>query len=148
MPGVPTLDPHNLQRFIDAQHELFETALAELRAGSKQSHWMWFIFPQIAGLGRSPTSQFYGITSLDEARAYLDHAFLGPRLKQAVEAVIAWTGRRSAEQILGPVDALKLRSSLTLFDQVALNDLFADGLAGFFDGQPDERTLALLAPTR
>jgi uncharacterized protein (DUF1810 family) len=148
MPGVPTFDPHNLQRFIDVQHELFESALAELRAGSKQSHWMWFIFPQLAGLGRSPASQFYGIASLDEARAYLDHALLGPRLKRGVEAMNAWAGKRSAEQILGPVDAMKLRSSLTLFDQVAPDDLFADGLAGFFDGRADERTLALLEPTR
>jgi uncharacterized protein (DUF1810 family) len=146
VPSVAASDPHNLQRFIDAQLGLFESAIAELRAGSKQSHWMWFIFPQLAGLGRSATSQFYGLASLDEARAYLDHAQLGPRLKQAVEAVITWAGKRSAEQILGPVDAMKLRSSLTLFDQAAPNDLFADALAGLFDGRADERTLALLAP--
>ncbi|MEO8455072.1 MAG: DUF1810 domain-containing protein [Sphingomicrobium sp.] len=145
---MPTADPHNLQRFIDAQDGQFETALAELRADSKQSHWMWFIFPQLAGLGRSPISQFYEITSLDEARAYLNHALLGPRLKQAVEAVIARAGKRSAAQILGRVDAMKLRSSLTLFHQVASSDLFADALARFFDGRADERTLALLEPTR
>ena len=144
---MPTSDPHNLQRFIDAQHGLFESALAELRAGSKQSHWMWFIFPQLAGLSRSPTSQFYGLASLEEADAYFDHPLLGPRLKQAVEAVIAWAGKRSAEEILGPVDAMKLRSSLTLFDQVAPNGVFAEAIARLFDDRADERTLALLEPT-
>jgi uncharacterized protein (DUF1810 family) len=146
--AVATSDPHNLQRFLDAQDGHFEAALGELRAGSKQSHWMWFIFPQLAGLGRSPTAQFYGLASLEEAHAYLDHALLGPRLRQAVAAMIAWVGKRSADEILGPVDAMKLRSSLSLFDQVAPNDLFAGALAGFFDGAADERTLALLEPTR
>ena len=137
-------DPHNLQRSVDAQDGTFETALAELKAGSKQSHWMWFIFPQLAGLGRSPTAQFYGIASLGEAQAYLDHPLLGPRLRDCVEAILPWSGRRSPEQILGPIDALKLRSSLTLFDQVEPEAFFAAGLAGFFRGERDQRTLALL----
>ena len=138
------IDPYNLQRFIDAQDGMFEPALNELRAGSKQTHWMWFVFPQLAGLGRSPTAQFFGLASLDEARAYLAHSILGPRLRQSVEAIMAWANRRSAEQILGAVDALKLRSCLTLFDQVEPNGLFARGLRTFYAGDPDERTLALL----
>ena len=137
-------DPHNLQRFIRAQDGIYERVLAELRAGSKQSHWMWFIFPQLAGLGRSPTAQYYGITSLDEARAYLEHEVLGPRLRQCAEAMLPWSARRTARQILGPVDALKLRSSLTLFDRVEPRSVFASAEDAFFDGERDEQTLALL----
>jgi uncharacterized protein (DUF1810 family) len=145
---VSTSDPHNFQRFIDAQQRVFETALAELRAGSKKSHWMWFMFPQLAGLGRSPTAQFYAISGCDEARAYIEHPLLGRRLRQSVEALMPWSGKRSAEKIFGPIDAMKLRSSLTLFDQVAPDDAFAGALAAFFAGEADERTLALLPPTR
>jgi uncharacterized protein (DUF1810 family) len=137
-------DPHDLQRFIDAQESIYEIALAELRAGSKRSHWMWFIFPQLRGLGLSSTAQFYGIASLEEARAYLGHPLLGTRLRECVEAILPWSGRVAAEDILGATDALKLRSSLTLFDHVEPNALFAAGLAAFFDGEPDQRTLALL----
>ena len=136
-------DRHNLQRFLDAQEATFETAHSELCAGKKQSHWMWFIFPQLAGLGHSPTARFYAIASLDEARAYLEHPLLGPRLRECMDAVIPWAGKRTAEQILGPVDAMKLHSSLTLFDRASPNGLFALGLSQFFGG-PDERTLALL----
>src|SRR3954469_7440309 len=96
----------DLQRFITAQDGVFETALRELRAGSKQSHWMWFIFPQLRGLGVSPTAHRYGIASLDEARAYLRHPLLGPRLHESTEAITTWAGRRSPEQILGSVDAV------------------------------------------
>ena len=141
-------DPYNLQRFIDAQDGVFETAVAELRAGSKNSHWMWFIFPQLSGLGLSPTAQYYAIVSLAEGRAYLDHPLLGPRLRACVEAMLPWRGRLSAEQILGPIDALKLRSSLTLFEQVEPDGLFAGGVAAFFGGARDERTLALLNAQR
>jgi uncharacterized protein (DUF1810 family) len=137
-------DSHNLQRFVDAQEGVFDTALAELRAGSKQSHWMWFIFPQLAGLGRSPTAQYYGIASLEEAQAYLNHPILGPRLRQALEVILSWTGRRTPEQILGSIDALKLRSSLTLFDIIERHDLFERALSSFYGGKSDERTLALL----
>ena len=140
-------DPYNLQRFVDAQDGIFPTALAELRAGNKQSHWMWFIFPQLAGLGRSPTAQFYGIASLDEARPYLQHSMLGSRLKECVRALLEWKGRRSAEQIFGPVDTMKLRSSLTLFNAVDPGHLFERALTEFFGG-PDERTLALLEDER
>ena len=141
-------DPNNLQRFVDAQESIYETALAELRAGAKRSHWMWFVFPQLAGLGRSPTATFYGIRSLEEARDYLDHPLLGQRLRDCLGALLAWAGRRTAEQILGPVDALKLRSSLTLFDNVEPAAVFADALGAFYGGQPDDRTLALLNAAR
>ena len=141
-------DPHNLQRFVDAQDGVYETALAELRAGAKRSHWMWFVFPQLAGLGHSPTARFYAIRSLDEARAYLEHPLVGTRLRQCVEAILPHAGRRSAEAILGSIDALKLRSSLTLFDLVAPHDVFAEALDAFFGGEPDERTLALIGRAR
>jgi uncharacterized protein (DUF1810 family) len=137
-------DLYDLQRFIRAQDGVYETALAELRAGSKQSHWMWFIFPQLVGLGRSPTAQYYGIASLEEARAYLEQELLGSRLRQSVEALLPWAERRSSEQILGSIDALKLRSSLTLFDAAETDAIFAQGLAAFFGGFRDEHTLALL----
>lgn len=137
-------DLHKLQRFVDAQEGAFERALDELRAGSKQSHWMWFVFPQLAGLGRSPTAQYYAISSLGEARAYLEHPLLGPRLRTCVDTLLQCTGKRTAAQIFGEVDALKLRSSLTLFDRVEPSGPFAHGLAAFFGGTPDERTLALL----
>jgi uncharacterized protein (DUF1810 family) len=145
---VSTSNPHNLQRFLDAQENIYEAALAELRAGSKQSHWMWFIFPQIAGLGQSPTAIFYAIGSLEEARAYLENPLLGLRLRECIEAVLSWAGKHSAEQILGSVDAAKLRSSLTLFDRVAPHGIFARALAAFFGSERDERTLALLEPTQ
>ena len=138
-------DPFNLQRFVDAQQGMIEIALAELAAGSKQSHWMWFVFPQLAGLGSSPTATFYAITSLYEARAYLEHPLLAPRLCQCLGAVERWAGKRSAEQIFGTVDAVKLRSSLTLFDLAEPSGIFDRALVNFFAGGRDERTLALLS---
>jgi uncharacterized protein (DUF1810 family) len=137
-------DPHNLQRFLEAQAGVYERALVEIRAGSKQGHWMWFIFPQLAGLGSSPTAQYFAIASLEEARSYLDHPILGSRLRECVEALLPWADCRSANEILGAVDALKLRSSLTLFDHIEPAGPFAEGLAAFYAGEPDERTLALL----
>ena len=142
MPGVN--DPYNLKRFIDAQKGVYDSALRELRNGRKQSHWMWFIFPQLAGLGRSSTAQFYGISGRDEASAYLAHPLLGPRLHEGIEALVPWIGKRSPEQLLGGIDAMKLRSCLTLFDAAEPGGIFGHALAGFYDG-PDERTLALLA---
>jgi uncharacterized protein (DUF1810 family) len=141
---VATSDPYNLQRFVEAQDGVFETALAELRAGAKQSHWMWFIFPQLAELGRSPTAKFFGLTSIDEAEAYLDHPLLGPRLRECVEALLPWASQRSAQQIMGGIDAMKLRSSLTLFDRLGTTALFDQALVNFFGGERDELTLALL----
>lgn len=141
-------DPYNLQRFIDAQHGTYRTALAELRSGAKHSHWMWFVFPQLAALGRSPTAQFYGIRSIAEARAYLAQPLLGQRLRDCVEAVSAWAGKRTPEEMLGSIDAMKLRSSLTLFDRVAPGSVFQDTLSSLFDDNADERTLALLNAER
>lgn len=136
-------DPFQLQRFVDAQEGVFDVALLELQAGRKQSHWMWFIFPQLAELGRSPTSQFYGIRSLHEARAYLAHPLLGDRYRQCVEAVHMWGGKRDAAEIFGDVDAMKLRSSLTLFEAASGDPLMADALQVFFE-EPDEATLRIL----
>ncbi|MGS1015492.1 DUF1810 domain-containing protein [Allosphingosinicella humi] len=133
-----------LDRFVEAQAHAYADALAELRAGRKESHWMWFVFPQIAGLGTSPTSRFYAIASLEEARAYLAHPLLGMRLRECTEAVLAHAGI-SAEAIFGGIDATKLRSSMTLFDRVAGGkNPFGQCLAAFFGGEPDARTLALL----
>lgn len=136
-------DPFQLQRFVDAQDRSFEAALSELRSGRKQNHWMWFIFPQLAGLGRSPTAQFYGIRSLQEVRAFLAHPVLGERYRQSVEAVLAWANVRDADDIFGPVDAMKLRSSLTLFENASGDRLFARALESFYAG-PDKATIALL----
>lgn len=137
-------DPHNLQRFVDAQDGVINTALAELRAGLKQSHWIWFVFPQLEGLGRSATARFYALASLDEARAYLEHPLLGLRLRQSVEALLPWTDIRSAEEVLGSIDSMKLKSSLTLFDRIEPDGLFDLALVNFLGGERDEQTLALL----
>jgi uncharacterized protein (DUF1810 family) len=135
----------DLQRFVAAQEAMYARALAELRRGRKESHWMWFVFPQIAGLGRSPTARFYAIASADEGRAYLAHPLLGPRLRECTQAVLGHRDR-SAEAIFGPVDALKLRSSLTLFEAVAdVPLLFAQALDAFYDCERDGATLRLLA---
>jgi uncharacterized protein (DUF1810 family) len=137
-------DPFRLHRFVDAQAPLHATALAELRRGRKQSHWMWFVFPQIAGLGLSPTTQFYAIGSLDEARAYLAHPVLGPRLREATAAVNALIGR-TAHDVFGSPDDLKFRSSMTLFREAAPEEaLFQAALDRYFAGEADPRTLELL----
>ena len=136
----------DLERFLTAQdrHHTYAQALAEVRAGQKTSHWMWFVFPQIAGLGRSSMAQAYAIADLAEARAYLADPVLGPRLREGVVAMLAHRGTPAAS-ILGGIDALKFRSSLTLFEAVADDPaLFAEGLDAFYDGVPDDRTLALL----
>ncbi|MGN6156036.1 MAG: DUF1810 domain-containing protein, partial [Sphingomicrobium sp.] len=109
----PDSDPFQLERFIEAQAGTFDRALSELRDGAKQSHWMWFIFPQIAGLGHSAMSRRYAIQSIAEAKAYLAHPLLGMRLRQSVDALLAWAEKRDAQTIFGSVDAIKLRSSLT-----------------------------------
>ncbi len=141
---MSALDPFNLQRFVDAQHGVFDAAIGEIGSGSKRSHWMWFVFPQLEGLGRSPTARFYGISSLAEARAYLDHPLLGPRLRKCVQALEPWAGTRTAEEIFGPVDALKLGSSLTLFELVEPDGSCGRALLNFYGGARDELTLALL----
>ena len=141
-------DPFDLQRFVKAQQDIYETALAELHGGSKRSHWMWFIFPQLSGLGHSPTAQFFAIRSEQEARAYLDHPLLGPRLRECVEGLLPWSASRTADEIFGPIDSMKLRSCLTLFDQLEPQAVFAFALAAFFGSDKDERTLALLNADR
>jgi uncharacterized protein (DUF1810 family) len=140
-------DPFGLERFVVAQDErgTYASAVAELRAGGKRSHWMWFVFPQIAGLGMSATSKRYAISSLDEARAYLDHPVLGPRLADCAR-ILMELDSGDAETILGPVDAIKLRSSMTLFVRAAPEvAVFRDVLDRYFGGAADERTDALLA---
>jgi uncharacterized protein (DUF1810 family) len=137
-------DPHNLTRFLDAQASIYPEALAELQAGHKRSHWMWFIFPQLAGLGHSSTAQFYAIQSLDEAEAYLTHPTLGPRLIECAQALLQHEGK-SATQILGSPDDLKLRSSATLFAQITPADsVFALLLKKYYSNQADAKTLELL----
>jgi uncharacterized protein (DUF1810 family) len=136
--------PAGLERFVAAQDPVWPQVLAELSAGAKRSHWMWFVFPQIAGLGSSPTSVHFALGSLAEAEAYLAHPVLGARLRQATDLMLAHAGR-PAEAILGPVDALKLRSSMTLFRAAAPDEpRFGAALTAFHAGAPDPRTLALL----
>lgn len=137
-------DPHDLERFVDAQSADYAHALAELRAGRKQNHWMWYVLPQMRGLGTSPMSRQYGIASLDEARAYLAHPVLGPRLRECVAVMNALPGN-DPRAVLGPTDALKFRSCLTLFATVAPEEhAFETALDKYFAGRPDPRTLELL----
>jgi uncharacterized protein (DUF1810 family) len=137
-------DPFDLQRFVDAQTPLYQRVLAELRQGRKQSHWMWFIFPQLAGLGHSAMARQFAIASREEAVAYLGHGVLGPRLRQCVALVNAVEGRTITE-ILGSPDDLKFCSSMTLFGAVSSDPEFAAAIAKFYGGRSDQKTLALLA---
>lgn len=131
-----------LDRFVRAQADSYDTALAELRAGRKRSHWMWYVFPQIAGLGASAMARRYAIRDLDEARAYLADPLLGPRYLSCVEALLPHRGI-APEAIMGGIDALKLRSSLTLFDRAGASPVVGEALTAFFDG-PDPATLRLI----
>ena len=134
-------DPYNLNRFIEAQEDVFEKALSELKGGEKVSHWMWFIFPQISGLGRSFMAQKYAIGSLDEAKAFLDHSILGSRLRVCTNAVLEVEGR-TAVQIFDFPDVLKFQSSMTLFVEVAGDaELFEQALKKYYKGQKDQLTL-------
>ena len=137
-------DPFDLARFIDAQDPVWPQVLAELGRGRKQTHWMWFVFPQIAGLGRSAMAARYAISSRVEAEAYLAHPVLGPRLREATALVNAVEGR-SIAAIFGNPDDLKFRSSMTLFDAVEPDSMFARALDKYCDGAPDPATIALLA---
>ena len=140
----PVGDPYQLSRFVAAQNGVYERAVAELRRGRKTGHWMWFVFPQITGLGHSATAQRYAIASLDEARAYLEHPLLGPRLIESA-AILADNLDATAEQIFGHVDAMKLRSSMTLFQQAAPDEpVFDRVIDRYFDGAPDAETLRRL----
>lgn len=142
---MPTTDPFDLERFVTAQAPVFDTVLDELRAGRKRSHWMWFVFPQLRGLGHSPTARFYGISGLDEARAYLAHPLLGPRLDLCTSTVVA-TAAPSLHAIFGSPDDMKFRSCVTLFSLAAAeaDNVFCRALDRWCQGQPDERTLALI----
>jgi len=135
---------HDLERFVAAQERVWPDVVAELAAGRKRTHWMWFVFPQVAGLGSSPMAQRYAIGSLDEARAYVAHPVLGPRLVEATRLTLRHAGE-PAEAVLGGIDAMKLRSSMTLFREAAPEEpLFAEALVAFYDGEADARTLAIL----
>jgi uncharacterized protein (DUF1810 family) len=137
-------DPYDLERFVDAQNPVFKQVCAELREGRKQSHWMWFVFPQIEGLGHSWMAAKFAISSQDEARAYLRHPILGPRLIECTRLVNA-VAERSIEEIFGYPDDLKFRSCVTLFAHVAPeNEVFADALQKYFGGEPDRSTLELV----
>lgn len=137
-------DPFDLSRFVEAQQRDYQQALDELRAGAKRSHWIWYVFPQLRGLGRSEMAEHYGISGLDEARAYLAHPLLGPRLEDCARALLSHRGR-SARQIMGSPDDLKLRSSMTLFQAAAPQQaLFAEVLQAFYDGEQDAATLQRL----
>lgn len=138
-------DPHHLARFVAAQADVWPAPLDELRSGRKRSHWMWFVFPQVAGLGMSAMSQHYAIRSRDEAAAYLAHDVLGPRLAETTDAVLEHAGRLTAEAIFGGIDAVKFRSSMTLFDEVAPNNRYRRALDAFCAGEPDPATLGLLS---
>ena len=138
-------DPFSLQRFVAAQEPVYAQVTAELRVGRKRTHWMWFVFPQIAGLGHSAMAQRYALGSLDEARAYLAHPVLGPRLRECVRLVLNVEGR-DAHAIFGSPDDMKFRSSLTLFARAAPGEaIFRDALVKYFGGAEDAATLAKLA---
>jgi uncharacterized protein (DUF1810 family) len=136
-------DTFDLDRFLKAQEESYDTALDELIAGHKQSHWIWFVFPQLAGLGRSPTAQYYAIKSLEEAQAYLAHPILGGRLHESLKA-LQLLETTSAEAVFGSLDAMKFRSSLTLFAEAGGDPIVEAALDRWFGGHKDEKTLELL----
>jgi uncharacterized protein (DUF1810 family) len=137
-------DPYDLQRFVDAQGRVYDTVVGELRGGRKRSHWMWFVFPQLRGLGSSPTAMRFAISSIDEARAYLDHELLGARLRECAGLVRRIDGR-TAEEIFGWPDDMKLRSSMTLFARAADDNAdFVAVLDKFYGGEEDPATVARL----
>jgi len=141
-------DPFELERFVRAQAANYREALGEIRAGAKESHWMWYVFPQLDGLGSSPTAKRYALKSPAEAEAYLAHPLLGPRLRECCEAALSVAGR-TAQEIFGSPDDLKLHSSATLFAAVAPDEpVFARLLEKYYDGRRDERTLQLLEAAR
>jgi uncharacterized protein (DUF1810 family) len=136
-------DPYDLSRFVNAQAGTFDAALKELRAGRKRTHWMWFVFPQLKGLGMSSTAEFYGLSGLDEATAYVEHTLLGSRLEEAVEAAQA-SGAPSLRSLFGSPDDLKFCSTLTLFAVAAPNGPYQGALERWCAGAPDPRTISLL----
>lgn len=139
-------DSFDLSRFVDAQAPLIDRVLAELHQGRKASHWMWFVFPQVAGLGMSAMTQKYAIGSLAEAKTYLAHPLLGERLRECVEILLEQEGR-SAHAIFGSPDDVKLRSCLTLFSEASGEEVFLRALDKYFDGEPDAETVRILGQT-
>lgn len=138
-------DSFDLERFVKAQNPVYAQVCAELRAGRKESHWMWFIFPQLRGLGHSPMAAAFGITSVQEASAYLDHPVLGPRLRECTQ-LVNLIQQRTIQRIFGSPDDLKFRSSMTLFAMATSeNRIFLDALEKYFEGQPDPLTVELLS---
>ena len=141
---MTTPDTFNLQRFLDAQENDYADALREIKQGYKQSHWIWFIFPQMRGLGMSYMAEYYGISSIEEARAYLDHPILKARLIEISTALLQHKDRSTAYEILGTIDAIKVRSCMTLFDHILPNAIFADVLDAFYNSQRDEKTTQMI----
>ena len=139
-----TPDPFNLNRFLGAQESYYADALREIKQGYKQSHWIWFIFPQMRGLGRSPMAENYGIKSIEEARAYLEDPILKKRLIEISSALLKHKGKSTAYEILGTIDAIKVRSSMTLFDHIMPHAIFAEVLDTFYNSERDELTIRIL----
>ncbi len=133
-----------LQRFIDGQRYGYETALKEMIAGEKRNHWIWYVFPQIKGLGHSPQSQIYGIKNLDEAKSYLAHPVLGQRLREITSVVLTHSDKDIRSIMGSGIDAMKFKSSMTLFDVVSPNDIFGKALEVFYEGERDKRTLSMI----
>jgi len=144
---MPSDDPFDLERFVTAQKPVFETALAELQDGRKRSHWMWFVFPQMRGLGRSTTAEFYGIASREEAQAYLAHPLLGARLRDATDAVLSHRDA-GAHAVFGSPDDMKFRSSMTLFARINPDGPYRAALVAFFEGNEDQATILLLRQSK
>ena len=140
-----TQDTFNLQRFLDAQKNDYADALREIKQGYKQSHWIWYIFPQMRGLGHSSMAEYYGISSIEEARAYLDHPTLKARLIEISTVLLQHKGKSTAYEILGTIDAIKVRSSMTLFDHILPNAIFAEVLDAFYNSERDELTLKFIS---
>ena len=141
-------DPFNLNRFLSAQESYYADALREIKQGDKQSHWIWFIFPQVRGLGRSNMAEYYGISSIEEARAYLDNPTLKSRLIEISTALLQHKGKSTAYEILGTIDAIKVRSCMTLFDHIMPHAIFAELLEAFYNSQRDELTIKQLLQDR
>lgn len=137
------LNNQDLERFVEVQSWNYEVAVAELRAGKKRSHWMWYIFPQMRGLGSSSMAEMYGIAGLEEARRYLEHEVLGMRLREVCEAILGLS-TDDAHEVFGDIDSLKLKSSMTLFDLVCPDDIFVRVIDKYYEGERDNKTLKLL----
>ena len=135
---------YDLERFLSAQDNMYEIALQEIQAGYKASHWMWFVFPQLKGLGYSSTAKYYGITGKDEAKEYLEHPVLGKRLREITSALLR-VDSNNAEEVMGYPDFLKLQSCMTLFAKISGDSLFTDVLDKYYGGKMDEKTIAILA---